>query len=203
MGLSELRRFQLVACRRNEVFSASIKCEDDDCQSITHPQSVQIREPPGDEAMRITKLLFVSILAIFMAGFYSAPLQAQDTIPSSGAGMKDMKPQMEQMKPQMEQMKAQMEQMSTQMAQLQALMKDAMDKMAAADAAMKTHMETEKASMMSQMALQQAVIEHLQTMSDHMQAMSDHMVKMPDAKEIGKKDGAKMKNDKGMTSDQK
>jgi hypothetical protein len=65
--------------------------------------------------MRITKLLFVSIFAIFITGFYSAPLQAQDTMPSSGTGMKDMKPQMEQMH-------AQMEQMRTQMAQLQALM---------------------------------------------------------------------------------
>ena len=104
--------------------------------------------------MRMTKLLFVSILALLLTGFHGASLQAQDAMPSSGAGMKDMKPQMEQM--------------SAQMVQIQALMKDAMDKMAAADAAMKTHMETEQASMKSQMALQQAVIEHLQTMSDHM-----------------------------------
>src|ERR1035438_9453399 len=114
--------------------------------------------------MRLTKLLFVSIFAICLTGFYSGPLHAQDTTPSSGKDMKDMKPQIEQMH-------AQMEQMRTQMAQLQALMKDSMDKTAAADAAMNTHMETEQASMKSQMALQQAVIDHLQTMNDHMQSM--------------------------------
>src|ERR1035441_4586552 len=87
--------------------------------------------------MRMTKLIFATILAFGLAGLHGASLQAQDAMPSSNTGMKDMKPQMEQMKPQMEQMKVQMEQMRTQMAQLQALMKDAMDKMAAADAAMK------------------------------------------------------------------
>jgi hypothetical protein len=39
---SELRRFQLAACRRNEVFRASRKSDAEDCQSMTHPQSVQI-----------------------------------------------------------------------------------------------------------------------------------------------------------------
>ena len=96
--------------------------------------------------MRTTKLLFTTILAFGLAGFFGASLQAQDTAPSSGTGIKDMKPQMEQMH-------AQMEQMRTQMAQLQALMKDSMEKIAAADAAMKTHMETAQASMKSQMAL--------------------------------------------------
>jgi hypothetical protein len=42
--------------------------------------------------MRIAKLLFVSVLAICITGFYKAPLQAQDAMPSSGTGMKDMKP---------------------------------------------------------------------------------------------------------------
>lgn len=79
----------------------------------------------------MTKLLFDDS-RIRSSGFHGASLQAQDAMPSSGTGMKDMKPQMEQ---------------------LQALMKDAMDKMAAPDTAMKTHMETEQASMKSQMAL--------------------------------------------------
>ena len=73
--------------------------------------------------MTMTKLLFASILALFLLGFYGVPLQAQDAMPSSGMDMKTMKPQMEQMRAQMEQM--------------QALMKDNMAKMAAADATWK------------------------------------------------------------------
>jgi hypothetical protein len=162
----------------------------------TQPQSIQISKPLGDEAMRTVKLLFATIIACGIAGLYGATLNAQDSTPGSSTGMKDMNPQMEQMH-------AQMEQMRTQMVQLQALMKDSMDKMAAADAAMKAHMETEQASMKSQMALQQAVIDHLQTMNDHMQAMRDHMEVKHDAMDMPKKTGAKMKKDKGMTSDQK
>ena len=79
--------------------------------------------------MKITKLLFVSILAFLLMGFHAAPLQAQNAMPSSGMDMKSMKSQMEQMRAQIEHM--------------QTLMKDNMSKMAAADAAMKSHMETE------------------------------------------------------------
>jgi uncharacterized protein HemX len=137
--------------------------------------------------MTMTKLLFVSILALLLMGFHGAPLQAQNAMQSSGMDMKDMKSQM----------RAQMEQM-------QALMKDNMAKMAAADAAMKSHMETEQASMKSQMELQQAMINQLQTMTDHMQTMTDRMAMMPDhPMDAHKKGGAKMKKDKGMVDDQK
>jgi hypothetical protein len=71
----------------------------------------------------MTKLLFVSILALLLMLVHGAPLQAQNAMPSSGMDMKNMKPQMEQMRAQMEQM--------------QALMKDNMAKMAAADATWK------------------------------------------------------------------
>src|ERR1039458_261953 len=121
MGLSELRRFQLVACRRNEVFRASTKCDADDCQPITRPQSVQIREPPGDEAMRMTKLIFATILAFGLTGLHGASLQAQDAMPSSGAGMKDMKPQMEQMSAQMVQIQALMKRSEEHTSELQSL----------------------------------------------------------------------------------
>jgi hypothetical protein len=143
----------------------------------------------GDEAMTRTKLLFVSILALFLLGFYGSPLQAQDAMPSSGTDMKNMKSQMEQMRAQMEQM--------------QTLMKDNMAKMAAADAAMKSHMETEQASMKGQMELQQAMLNQLQTMTDHMQTMSDHMAMMPEPMDMHKKSGATKKKDKGMVDDQK
>jgi len=43
----------------------------------------------------MTKLLFVSILALLLTGFHGASLQAQDAMPGSGTGMKDMTPQME------------------------------------------------------------------------------------------------------------
>ena len=146
--------------------------------------------------MRMKKLLFVSAVALLLANFHGASLQAQDAMPSSGTDMKDMKPQMEQMH-------AQMEQMRTQMVQIQALMKDAMDKMAAADAAMKTHMETEQTSMKSQMALQQAVIDHLQTMDDHMQAMAGSTIMKPDAMDMHKKAGTATTKDKGTMGNQK
>jgi hypothetical protein len=71
----------------------------------------------GDEAMTMTKLLSVSILALFLMGFCGAPMQAQNAMPGPGMDMKSMK--------------AQMEQMSAQMEQIQALMKDTMTKMAA------------------------------------------------------------------------
>ena len=87
--------------------------------------------------MTMTKLLFASILALLLVGFYGAPLQAQNATQGSGMDKKSMKSQMEQMTAQME--------------QIQTLMKDTMTKMAAADAAMKSHMETEQASMKSQM----------------------------------------------------
>ena len=122
----------------------------------------------GDEAMTMTKLLSVSILALFLMGFCGAPMQAQNAMPGPGMDMKSMK--------------AQMEQMSAQMEQIQALMKDTMTKMAAADAAMKSHMETEQASMKSQMELQQAIVNYLQAMTDHMQTMKKHMGTMDDQK---------------------
>jgi hypothetical protein len=185
------------------VFRASCKCAAEGWLSTNERDRFEI-EDTGDEAMRITKLIFASILAIFLTGFCSKQLQAQDTMPTSSTSMKDMKPaDSKDMTPQMEKMHAQMEEMRTQMAQLQALMKDAMEKMAAADAAMKVHMETEQASMKSQMALQQAVIDHLQTMNDHMQTMKDCMAMMPGAMDTHKKSGTKMKQDKSMTGDQK
>src|ERR1035437_3922041 len=107
--------------------------------------------------MTMTKLLFVSILALLLMGFHGAPLQAQKATQSSGTDTKSMK--------------SQMEQMHTQMEQTQPLIKDNMPKRAPADAAMKSHMETEQASMKSQMELQQAMIDLLQTMTDHMQTM--------------------------------
>jgi Sec-independent protein translocase protein TatA len=122
----------------------------------------------GDEAMTMTKLLIVTILALLLMGSYSAPLQAQNAMQSPGMDMKNMK--------------AQMEQMSAQMDQIQALMKDTMTKMAAADAAMKSHMETEQASMKSQMELQHAIVTYLQTMTDHMQAIKNHKEMMDDQK---------------------
>jgi hypothetical protein len=82
--------------------------------------------------MTMTKLMFVSTLALLPMGFPLAPLQAQSNMPSSGMDMKNMQAQMEQMRAQME--------------QIQTLMQDNMAKMAAADAAMKNHMETEQAS---------------------------------------------------------
>jgi hypothetical protein len=87
----------------------------------------------------MTKLLFVSFLALLLMGFHGAPLQGQNAAQSSGMDTMNMKAQMDQMRAQMEQM--------------QTLMKDSMAKMAAADAAMKSHMETEQASMKSQMEL--------------------------------------------------
>jgi hypothetical protein len=114
-------------------------------------------EHVGDEAMTMTKLLSVSILALLLMGFYAAPLQAQDAMQGSGMDMKNMKSQMEQMTAQME--------------QIQALMKDSMAKMAAADAAMKSHME-----------LQQAIVNYLQTMTDHMQTMKKNKGIMDDQK---------------------
>jgi uncharacterized membrane protein YdfJ with MMPL/SSD domain len=143
----------------------------------------------GDEAMTISKLLFVPILAILLVSFHAAPLQAQNAMPSSGTDTKSMKSQMEQMRAQMEQM--------------QALMKDNMAKMAAADAAMKSHMETEQASMKGQMELQQAMLNQLQTMTDQMQTMTDRMAMMPDPMDMHKKTGATTKKDKGMADDQK
>lgn len=125
-------------------------------------------EHVGDEAMTMTKLLSVSILALLLMGFYAAPLQAQDAMQGSGMDMKNMKSQMEQMTAQME--------------QIQALMKDSMAKMAAADAAMKSHMETEQASMKGQMELQQAIVNYLQTMTDHMQTMKKNKGIMDDQK---------------------
>ena len=125
-------------------------------------------EHMGDEAMTMTKLLSVSILAILLMGFYGVPLQAQNAMQGPGMDMKSMK--------------AQMEQMSAQMDQIQALMKDTMTKMAAADAAMKSHMETEQANMKSQMELQQAIVNYLQAMTDHMQTMKKHMGTMDDQK---------------------
>lgn len=91
--------------------------------------------------MRMTKLLFVSILTLLLVGFHGAPLQAQDAMQSPGMDKKSM-------------MKSHMEKMRAQMDQMQTLMKDNMAKMAAADAAMKSHMETEQANMKSQMELQ-------------------------------------------------
>src|ERR1017187_8849427 len=91
----------------------------------------------GDEEMRMTRLLFVSILGLLLMGFYGAPLQAQTAAPGSGMDMKSMK--------------AQMEQISAQMDQIQAQMKDTMTKMAAPDTAMKSHMETEQATMKKHM----------------------------------------------------
>ena len=111
--------------------------------------------------MKMTRLLFVSILALLLMGFYGAPLQAQNATQGSGMDMKSMKAQMEQ---------------------IQAQMKDTMTKMAAADAAMKSHMETEQASMKGQMELQQAIVNYLQTMTDHMQTMKQNKGMMNDQK---------------------
>ncbi len=119
--------------------------------------------------MTMTKLLFASILALLLMGFYGMPLQAQNATQGSGMDMKSMKAQMEQMAPQME--------------QIQTLMKDTKTKMAAADAAMKSHMETEQASMKSQMELQQAIVAYLQTMADHMQTMKKNKGMMDEQKE--------------------
>jgi hypothetical protein len=143
----------------------------------------------GDEAMTMTRLLFVSVLALLLMGFHAVPLQAQNAMPSSGMDMKSMKSQVEQMRAQMEQM--------------QTLMKDNMAKMAAADAAMKSHMETEQASMKGQMELQQAMLNQLQAMTDHMQTMTDRMAMMPDPMGMHKKTGATTKKDKGMADDKK
>jgi cbb3-type cytochrome oxidase cytochrome c subunit len=117
----------------------------------------------------MTKLLFASILALLLMGFYGVPLQAQNATQGSGMDMKSMK--------------AQMEQMAAQMEQIQTLMKDTKTKMAAADAAMKSHMETEQASMKSQMELQQAIVAYLQTMADHMQTMKKNKGMMDEQKE--------------------
>jgi len=133
------------------------------------------------QAMTMTKLPFVSFLALLLMGFLGAPLQAQNAAPSSGMDMKAMN--------------AQMQQMRTQMDQMQTLMKNNMAKMAAADAAMKSHMETEQASMKSGMELQQSVINQLQTMTDHMQMMAHHMAMMPDSADMHKKGGAPAKKD--------
>src|ERR1035441_1299383 len=123
----------------------------------------------GDEEMRLTRLLFVSILGLLLMGFYGVPLRAQTTNQGSGMEMKSMK--------------AQMEQMSAQMDQIQAQIKEPMTKMAPADAAMKSHMETEQASMKSQMELQQAIVAYLQTMADHMQTMKKNKGMMDEQKE--------------------
>src|SRR5450759_1966908 len=106
--------------------------------------AIDLRTPLGDEAMTMTKLLLVSILALLLIGIHGVPLQAQNAMQGPGMDMKDMKPKMEQMR--------------TQMEQIQTMMKDNMAKMAAADAAMKSHMETEKANMKSQMELQEATM---------------------------------------------
>ena len=137
--------------------------------------------------MTMTKLLFVSILALSLVAFHGSPLLAQNAMQGSGMDMKNMKTQMEQMRAQMEQM--------------QTLMKDNMAKMAAAEAAMKSHMETEQASMKGQMELQQAMLNQLQTMTDHM--LTDHMAMMPEPMDMHKKSGATKKKDKGMVDDQK
>ena len=122
----------------------------------------------GDEEMRMTRLLFVSILGLLLMAFSGVPLQAQTATQGPGMDMKSME--------------AQMEQMSAQMDQIQAQMKDTMTKMAAADAAMKSHMETEQVSMKSQMELQQAIVNYLQTMTDHMKTMKQNKGMMNDQK---------------------
>ena len=137
--------------------------------------------------MKMTKQLFVSILALLLMGFYGAPLQAQNASQGSGADAKNMKSQMEQMH-------AQVEEMRTQMDQIQTLMKDNMAKMAAADAAMKSQMETEQANMKSQMELQQAIINQLQAMTDHMKAI------LPAGEDVGALEGSAARPTKQATN---
>jgi hypothetical protein len=135
------------------------------------------------------KLLFASIFTLSLMGIHGTPLQAQNTMQSSGMDMKNMQSQTDQMR--------------TQMEQIQTLMKDNMAKMTAAEAAMKSHMETEQANMKGQMELQQAMINQMQTITDHIVAMNERMASTPDPMEMHKKSKTTKKKDKGVADDQK
>ena len=78
--------------------------------------------------MKMTKLIYVSFIALFLAGFHVTAVQAQTDKHDHSMDMKDMKQNMEQKHADMEQMRADMEQMRVQMEQIQALMKDNMEK---------------------------------------------------------------------------
>lgn len=60
--------------------------------------------------MKMTRLLFLAILALLLMGFCGAPLQAQNASQGSGADAKNMRSQIEQMHAQVEPVRTQIDQ---------------------------------------------------------------------------------------------